>query len=129
MVSANGVASSYHASDSSSATLMRPKGQQLTVNLGKLPEKPQQLTHQDLLNFKVKYGASNQDTKDFAHDKRTLHGCDSVQSFVGDYFAQITDIEAEYLTLTKIKINSRGKFIEKICIIVKDLQSVVDHVK
>ena len=117
------------AGDSSSATLKRPKGPQLTVHLGELPEKPRQLTHQDMLNFKVKYGVSNQDTKDFAHDYRTLHGRDSVQSFVGDYLAQITDTEAEYLTLTKIKINSGGELIEKVCVIVKDLQDVIDHVK
>ena len=117
------------AGDSSSATLKRPKGPRMEVNLGKLPEKTRQLTHQDLLNFKVKYGTSNQQTLDFAHDYRTLHGRDSVESFLGDYLVKITDIEAEFLTLTTIKINSGGELIEKVCVIVKDLQTVIDHVK
>ena len=117
------------AGDSASATIKRPKGPQLTVNLGKVPDTPRQLNHQDMLNFKVKYGLSNQDTKEFAHDYRTLHGRNSVQSFVGDFLAKITDIEAEFLTLAKVKINSGGELIEKTCVIVKDIQTVVDHVK
>ena len=66
------------AGDSSTASLMRPKGPRMTVNVGKLPEKPRPLSHQDLLNFKVKYGVR---TLDFAHDYRTLHGWGSVDSF------------------------------------------------
>ena len=35
----------------------------MTVNVGKVPEKPRPLSHQDMRNFKVKYGVSNQDTQ------------------------------------------------------------------
>ena len=110
-------------------TLMRPKGPRMTVNVGKLPEKPRPLSHQDLLNFKVKYGVSNQDTLDFAHDYRTLHGRGSVESFLGDFLVQQTELEASFLELTTIEINSGGELIQKVCVFAKDLQALIDHIK
>ena len=118
------------AGDSSSATLKRLKGPRMTVNLGKIPEKVRPLSHQDMLNFKRKYNASNRETLEFAHDYRTLHGKHSVESFLGDHLVDITDTEEEFLTLTTIRIkNGEGEFIEKVCVIVKDLQAVIDHIK
>ena len=117
------------AGDSSTASLMRPKGPRMKVNVGELPEKPSPLSHQDLLNFKVKYGMSNEDTLEFAHDYRTKHGRDSVQSFLGDFLVKQTDIEASFLELTTIEINSGGELIEKVCVVAKDLQALINHIK
>ena len=52
----------------------------MNVNVGKLPEKLHPLTHQDMLNAKVKYGFSNQDTLEFTQDSRAIHGRDSAVS-------------------------------------------------
>ena len=120
---------SNEAGDSPSTSLMRPKGPRMTVTVGKVPEKPSPLSHQDLLHFKVKYRVSNRDTLAFAHDYRAKHGRDSVESFLGDFLVQQTDIEASFLEITTIKINSGGELIEKVCVIVSDLQSVIDHIK
>ena len=117
------------ASGSSTASLMRPKGPRMTVNVGKLPEKPTPLSHQDMLNFKVKYGVSNRDTLKFAHDYRTKHGRGSVQSHLGNFLVQQTDIEASFLELTTIEINLGGELVTKVCVIAKDLQALIDHIK
>ena len=117
------------AGGSSTASLMRPKGPKMNVNVGKLPEKPPPLTHQDMMHAKVKYGFSNRDTKEFAHDYRAIHGRDSVQSFLGDFLVQQTDIEASFLKLTTIEINSGGELVQKVCVIAKDLQALIDHIK
>ena len=52
-----------------------------------------------------------------------------VESFLGDFLVQQTDIEAGFLEITTIKIKSGGKLIKKVCVIVSDLQAVIDHIK
>ena len=123
------VTSEASASGSSTTSLMRQKGPRMTVNVGKLPEKPTPLSHQDMLNFKVKYGVSNRDTLKFAHDYRTKHGRGSVQSHLGNFLVQQTDIEASFLELTTIEINLGGELVTKVCVIARDLQALIDHIK
>mgnify|MGYP007015550445 CR=1 FL=1 len=97
----------------------------MTVNVGKVPEKPRPLSHQDMRNFKVKYGVSNQDTQ--LQDTSWVR--QRIESFLGDFLVQQTDIEAGFLEITTIKIKSGGKLIKKVCVIVSDLQAVIDHIK
>ena len=118
------------AGDGPTATLKRPKGPRMTVTVGLTPEKPSPLTHEDMLNFKVKYNMSDRETLMFANDYRKKHGRGSVQSFLGEHLVDITDVEASFLTLTTIVIRTpEGEDIEKTCVIVKDLQEVIDHIK
>ena len=43
----------------------------------------------------------------------------SVQSFLGNFLVQQTDIEASFLELTTIEINSGGELVQKVCVISK----------
>ena len=79
-----------------------------------------------MVNYKQKYNQSDRDTLQFAHDYRTLHGREAVQSFLGDHLVDITDVEAAFLTLTKIRIKTpTGEVIEKVCVVTENLQAVL----